>query len=258
MAKGFKKGAYYPLNFKLVGNPKPETAKENTIWINTDTPITGYAFSAAEPAEPVEGVVYITVGKISTAAFSATKKNPVMVYPLHARQCIDGVLVAKTAMSWQNEKWVNWWNGELYISGDEFEAVTGGVSEWLYSKTSDIQGPGTATKTKDYINIKCSSKKGLAVGPENKIDLTNYSKLMLNVVDYGGSLTSSRCGLSVSTTRDETTGNNRVSNKAISGKGLVTLDISDLTGEYYVYVHVWCVYVESGAYSLSFDKFYLE
>ena len=48
MAKGFKHGAggSNVLNFKVVGNPQPTNPKENTIWINTDTKITGYQFSA--------------------------------------------------------------------------------------------------------------------------------------------------------------------------------------------------------------------
>lgn len=48
MAKGFKHGAGggNPLNFKVVGNPQPNNPKENTIWIDTDVPITGWQFSA--------------------------------------------------------------------------------------------------------------------------------------------------------------------------------------------------------------------
>ena len=37
------------LNFKVVGNPQPETAKENTIWFNTDVKITGWNFAATQP-----------------------------------------------------------------------------------------------------------------------------------------------------------------------------------------------------------------
>lgn len=51
MAKGYKHGAggTNPLNFKVVGNPQPSNPKENTIWVDTDVPITGWEFSANEP-----------------------------------------------------------------------------------------------------------------------------------------------------------------------------------------------------------------
>lgn len=49
MAKGFKHGGSSPLNFKVVGNPKPANPKENTIWIDTNEKITGWEFSATEP-----------------------------------------------------------------------------------------------------------------------------------------------------------------------------------------------------------------
>ena len=60
MAKGFKHGSGgTSLNFKVVGNPKPTSPKENTIWINTDVPITGYHFSATQPETMAEGMVHI-------------------------------------------------------------------------------------------------------------------------------------------------------------------------------------------------------
>lgn len=37
-----------PLNFRVIGNPKPETSKENTIWVNTDLKIPGYVFSPTD------------------------------------------------------------------------------------------------------------------------------------------------------------------------------------------------------------------
>ena len=42
-------GGNNPLNFKVVGNPQPESPKENTIWVNTDTEITGWQFASDDP-----------------------------------------------------------------------------------------------------------------------------------------------------------------------------------------------------------------
>ena len=43
-------GGGMPLNFKVVKNPQPSNPSENTIWVNTDTPIAAWHFGADEPA----------------------------------------------------------------------------------------------------------------------------------------------------------------------------------------------------------------
>lgn len=108
MAKGFKHGAGgTSLNFKVVGNPQPETAKENTIWVNADK-INNCYFSATQPENMVDHDIWFPIGTSSAVAFSATKKNPIMVYPISAKQWVNGALVDKTAKSYQGGKWVDW------------------------------------------------------------------------------------------------------------------------------------------------------
>lgn len=110
MAKGFKHGAggSNVLNFKVVGNPQPTNPKENTIWINTDTAVTGYVFSAAAPSSPTQGMVWIETGIDSEAKFNAIKKNCVEVYPVAAKQYISGSWADKTAKSYIGGVWEEW------------------------------------------------------------------------------------------------------------------------------------------------------
>ena len=51
MSDGFivRRGGGTSLNFKVVGNPQPSSPKENTIWVDTDTPIPSWEFSATQP-----------------------------------------------------------------------------------------------------------------------------------------------------------------------------------------------------------------
>ena len=105
MAKGFKHGAggVSALNFKVVGGTsQPVNPKENTIWVNTQTEISGWAFSATEPGSPVEGMVWIATGASSNADFNAIKKNCVQVYPFSAKQYISGAWVGNEAKIFQN------------------------------------------------------------------------------------------------------------------------------------------------------------
>jgi hypothetical protein len=183
MADGFKTrgGGSNPLNFDVVGNPQPTNPKGNTIWINTDIDITGYYFSATQPENMAEGEVWILIGSASDIAFSATKKNPVMVYPLSAKQKIDGALVDVTAKSYQNGEWGDWWNGELYDSGDEFESVTGGwIAQAVPMDTGDEPNKPSITKGSSSMTIKANSSGGGIVRTNNMVDITKYKSLKFN------------------------------------------------------------------------------
>ena len=71
------------LNFEIVGGTtEPSNPTENMIWVNTDTPITGYRFSSTEPEDIVEGEVWICIGTDSPAAFDVV--DDVTTYPLFA------------------------------------------------------------------------------------------------------------------------------------------------------------------------------
>ena len=166
------------LNFRVIGNPPPASPKVNDIWIDTDVPITGYHFQTNQPENMVPGDVWIFTGTTSTVAFSATKKNPVMIYPLSAKQYIDGVLVDKSAKSWQIGGWVDWFTGVyLFNAGNQHTDLTGG---WTTSNVSN-----STTTFGETIVSNCVHTGGGAawshVVTKNKIDVTNYKKLYFDV-----------------------------------------------------------------------------
>lgn len=129
MAKGFKHGSGggAGLNFKVVGNPKPEVAKENTIWINTHVPISSYIFSIQQPTDHTEGMVWIDTGPYSTVAFNALKKNSIFVCPLSAKQYISGVWTHKDAQIYQNAAWNPMLQG-IVFDADSLTNETGGFT----------------------------------------------------------------------------------------------------------------------------------
>ena len=111
--EGFGGGGGASLNFDVKAYATEEALlaavpKENTIGVITQTAITSWAFSATEPAEPVAGMVWISTGNSSGVAFNALKKNAIQVYPLSAKQYVDGAWVDVIAMSYQGGEWVGW------------------------------------------------------------------------------------------------------------------------------------------------------
>lgn len=106
MAKGFKHGSggSNPLNFKVICNPQPQTAKENTIWVDTDK-IHNHYFSATQPENMAEYDLWFRTDTSSSVTFNALKKNGIQVYPLLVKQYVGGALVDKNAQIYQGGAW---------------------------------------------------------------------------------------------------------------------------------------------------------
>jgi hypothetical protein len=102
---GFGGGGGEALNFKILGGLKqPANPKENTIWVETSTAITSYAFSATQPTGST-GMVWIEIGTSSTASFNVLKKNTITVYIISARQYVNGKWGAVNAYIYQGGVW---------------------------------------------------------------------------------------------------------------------------------------------------------
>lgn len=181
------------LNFKVLAYPDEATLlaaipAENTIGIITTTPITSWIFSAEEPSPATAGEVWFSVGIASKVAFSATKKNPVMVYPLSAKQYISGVWADVTAKSYQSGNWEPWWTGLLYKNGDEQASVTGGWQARGLKITGSANSATAPTLVKNTASMSASLAQdgshgnGGVVEIVNDVDLTEYKKLVVSFV----------------------------------------------------------------------------
>ena len=154
------------LNFQVVGNPQPATAKENTIWIDTDTEITSWIFSATQPVTATEGMVWISTGSASTAAFNSLKKNGIMIYPMSSKQYVGGAWITKTAQSYQNGAWVDWIT-YFYKDGNTFDDLTGG---YVYGAKTTLE----ADSIKIYIDSQNQESYAIT---NNKVDISSISTL---------------------------------------------------------------------------------
>lgn len=157
------------LNFKVVGNPQPETAKENTIWVNTDVPIGAWYFVATQPENLNEGDVWFPTGTSSSVEFNALKKNGIQVYPLSAKQMVSGSLVDVEAKTHRNGEWVDWafhlLSDGTFASGYEFEPYSGGA---VVASDGAVIFKVTAV---EFGTIFC----------KQQIDVTNYRTAKISV-----------------------------------------------------------------------------
>ena len=147
-----------------------DTPSENTIGIISDIEITGYQFSAIEPEDMVDGMVWIKTDNSSNISFDIV--DGVTVYPISAKQYIGGVWVDKTAKSYQGGEWVDLWNGTLFKNGVQYTAVTGGWK--VLGNNCNI--------TQKAIEFECKNDYSVASAyTKNIMDLKPFSKIKANI-----------------------------------------------------------------------------
>lgn len=243
------------LNFAIVGSTtQPSAPKENTIWINTDSKITGWVFSPEAPESPAEGLVWIKTGLFSAAAFNAMKKNGIYVYPITANQYISGAWVSVTAKSFIGGAWVDWWDGStLYDSGDEIDQITGGWSAQAFKASNDVGNLKAPTVTKNTENMKVELA-GYSGGSYycgctmtgKSVDLTGFASLKINITAI-----TSRVYLRIASAHSN--GYTSEAQVQISATGESSVDISGISGEKYIAIAI----AQANA-SVTFDKIWLE
>ena len=193
------------------------------------------------------GQVWISTGTFSPVEFNALKKNGIQVYPLKAKQYVSGAWVDKTAKSYQGGKWADWWSGELFINGNQYEAFTGGwVRADFNNGGDDKTNTGTLT-VEDTIYLSTSvGTYCKSVRTSNKIDLTNWKTLKYIVTQYN----KGEAAILVATQEGKVTNVSVATGSFVVGEN--SLDIKELTGEYYIGVYV------RNAGTVTIEKIYLE
>lgn len=215
------------VNVRLVGNPKPEAAAEGTIWIDTDAEITGWAFQTDAPDSPAEGMVWIATSDNATVPVNTVKNSQIIVYPIAAYQYLSGAWVQKAAQTYSDGAWQEW-HTYLFREGQVNNAVTGGINGTIQDGVIYFHASVAVSNNKTYTTI-------------NKIDLTNVSKMKCVFVSPN---TVSGIYFRLLVPNARKNGENVTTSYLVAYKGTtspfagwryeVTLDVSGLSGEYYV------------------------
>lgn len=154
------------LNFKVVGGTtQPENPKENTIWVNTDRPITSWAFSTDAPGSPADGMVWIKTGFGSATPFNALKKNEVQVCPFSTQQYLDGAWADKTAMIYADGIW------SLFHPSKEY-VIQNGVIDMTVHKHSQVN-PNNNPNFSATNNVTYNGKPALSLSTGNGYYVTH-------------------------------------------------------------------------------------
>lgn len=230
------------LNFSIVCDTIEPTPRENMIWVNTGTPLDGYAFASSAPAAPRNGMVWILTANSSAVAFNAAKKGILMVYPVTCKQYISGAWTDVTAKSYINNGWRDWIVYYYYL-GNQEEAVTGG---WKTANGS----AGVVSFEDGFVSLRYSGSGLTAANiyTNSKVDVSgkHYLKFEVEKVSSGISV---YCGLTTNNTSNDGVLNllswcnaNLEPTLTVGQRQIVSYDISamsdTLADNYYVRVGV--------------------
>lgn len=235
------------LNFSIICDVTQPTPKENMIWVNTGTPLDGYAFASSAPAAPRNGMVWILTANSSTVAFNAAKKGVLMVYPIMCKQYISGAWTEVPAKSYINGAWRDWLV-YLYSPGNPHTELTGGWEGKAHRRQDTVDGWGVMSvepsvdtddvntdgehRMKVTLAVTAPNNGSGSARTVNKVDLTNFDQIVFNLTFPGSTVY-------VYVTQSAT-GYDAVKSLAVTGgtNKAAALDVSDLSGEYYVGINL--------------------
>ena len=222
------------LNFDVVAYGSEEelladTPAENTIGIITDTPITKYHFSVTQPENMSDGEVWFASGMASVAPFSILKDNSAMVYTEAAKQMVSGTLVNVAAKIYINGEWKTFIEDLYLLSSNGYDSS---ISKTYYTGTHSL----STSDNKIVIYAAHNVLNGYCTASFTKLyDLSNYNYLEFNVTV----ITEGSGHVDGAITKNLTysTSDNVASIVLTNSIGLHKLDISSLSGEYYIHVY---------------------
>lgn len=230
-------GGGVPLNFKVLAYATEEarmaaTPAKNTIGVITDTKITSWILSPSKPEKLAEGELWIKTEVSSPAGFNALKNNCIQINPVAAKQHISGELVEKIAYLYTNTGWVQvcYPTVYLYKNGDRNIDVTGDYHK--DSPTGVLVPNGTAEDGTKFLNFynRDTLYKAVDHSTGNKIDVTPFKYLVEKSI-HG------RTGDRVQLVDDEGNVVAEVANSYGSVMETLTLNISKISGSYYIRFH---------------------
>ena len=235
------------LNFKIVGAAtQPASPKENTIWINTSTPIKNWQFAVSQPTKRADGTalqngdLWIKTGIDTNVEFNAVKKNAIKLKLVDSYQWNGSAWIAKTAKIYINSKWTDL----------SFVMYEKGVFAVNYSQSGNLGGITIGTDSIRFYNTGYpvdNNYQYINLGGE--IDWSQYStvKVTLKSYTYSGSKPCYIAIGSSKTARD-------LASKSMGNSSVQTLDVSNVKTKGYLNIGIQVGVQSSGTTDVYVER----
>lgn len=224
--------------------------KENAIWVNTDSEITGWTFDAKEPTYQLLDNVWFELSTASNAIFNALKKNYIMLYPKTCKQWNGSQWVTKEAYIYKNNEWTKLIRSPLYIfnqGGSDTDFQPYSIGGYYYNYQRELDGITcwrlTPHDSKNYTT---------AIRSYDMIELDGYSTLKASIraeKGYGqANAAMPNISLFVSDVESQNLNTSHTDYSTVIASKIkcmefddwteISLDISDIKGSHYVGIGV--------------------
>ena len=169
-------------SLKVVGGTtRPTAPRENTIWINTTTAITGYVLSPTRPENGTEGLAWLKTADTGVE-INVGRKNAVLLHLASGMLYSGGKWLNINAFVYANNVWTQFAQEGLMIFSreeEEYDAIIAKLKnsseEGQYLKKSDVN-----PYIRFYLWSGSKIERGYyCIAP---VDVTNFS--VLEVVGY--------------------------------------------------------------------------
>lgn len=235
MGHGFKSGGGggAGINLKLATYPTEEELllsipAINTIGLETAVFMPGYIIDDARPETAEEGTVWIRIGS-SGVSVNILKKNQIVLRLDGCSQFIQGEWIKLNAWLYQETGWAQFakdWDGHYFLNGEQYEDITGG---WVRKTTS-----GTVTIGETLSVLSSNASAPARVGTAKPVDLTDVTTLYYDSPSGRGGYV---YGAYIRISLDENGSKDNAKDVNFSVAGIGSIDVSDLSGEYYLIIH---------------------
>lgn len=223
------------LNLKVVGGTtQPENPRENTIWINTDTAITGYVLSPTQPESVAEGVVWLKTAD-EGVEINVGKKNAVLLHLADGKLYTGGTWANVEGWAYAGGNWQQFAFERLYLfrAGVDNTELTGGWTSDGYTDNGTKNYYGTVKIADDYIEFVSKSPGYRGGGTAKKVDLQGFRKI---TAICSSSNTDGTSDFGISNIKDA---NRNKSVATIDGgpnftKKMLSINLDNAQGSYYV------------------------
>lgn len=161
------------------GETAPLSPRQNTVWVKTAEPVTGYSFEDDEPAQPYEGMVWFPCEEYHPTPITIGGNNPIVLQPTGCMQYIGGAFQRVQSYVYQSGAWVGLWNGVLYTPGNEWAHITGGFVGYAVKSTSSSSVSAVVpeiTRGESSL-IVTNTNGGGVVCTANKIYISDYDTI---------------------------------------------------------------------------------
>lgn len=219
-------GAAEKLSFAVVGSAsQPSAPAANTIWVKTSVAITSWAMQPTAPSGPSAGMVWIKTALSGGAALNAITKNALTIALVGCQQYSGTAWEPKEASLYTGSAWVQFAVEQLIL----FAAGGGYTDKWATDYQASGYTVNAGTIADDGLTVATPYGPYSVLGTAAPIDVTNFASVNADVTyTVGGG------GVIQMTMPTDKANINASPSVAITATGTVSVDVSSLTGEYYV------------------------